>query len=249
MDIRYWGLGFDVLVRDLSPKGGIMKREHCCEELAGNLGKGNDYPKPAYISPQDWENKGHLDWWYPGADGPGYYEIYLLSETQDLSTPIGMITVPKIEYRRMVICPYCGDEKDRATCPECGADIPADGCCWYCENAPGNESRDFEEVDLGICCACEGSENVRNIICLDRRGPTPGKGWGCFICGLPGDGAVAVLCDECLEGEAAIRFVCVGYPASDGRMPIEELSDEPFEHDLACHRELDGNRVCQGDPN
>lgn len=208
-----------------------MKREHCCEELAGRLGKGNEYPKPAYISPEDWEKKGRLEWWYPGADGPGYYEIYLLNnETVDLPTPIGMVTAPAIEYRRMMECPYCGDLKT-VICPECGATIPADGHCWYCENAPD------DEIYLGTCCACGGSENVRNIICLDRKGPTPGKGWGCLVCGLPPDGAVAVLCDECLEQGTAIRFVCIGYPASDGRMPIEELSGEPFEHNLAYHPE------------
>lgn len=24
----------------------------------------------------------------------------------------------------------------RVVCPDCGADIPGDGCCWYCENEP-----------------------------------------------------------------------------------------------------------------
>lgn len=213
--------------------------EHCCEELAAKLGKGDVYPKPVYISPEDWEHSGHLEGWYPGADGPGYYEIYLLSETEDLLTPIGMITVPALEYRRMEVCPYCGDVK-RVTCPECGADIPADGCCWYCENMP-DEIEGDEKINLGTCCACGGSENVRNIICLDRKSPTLGKGWGCFICGLPGDGAGAVLCDDCLEQGAAIRFVCIGYPASDGRMPIEQLPEEPFEHILACHPEMADN--------
>lgn len=27
-------------------------------------------------------------------------------------------------------------EPDRMICPDCGADIPADGCCFYCENDP-----------------------------------------------------------------------------------------------------------------
>lgn len=133
-------------------------------------------------------------------------------------------------------------ENSRTICPTCGADIPADGCYWYCENAPDKVERD-DKIDLGACCACGGSENVRNIICLNRKGPTPGKGWGCFVCGLPQDGAVAVLCDDCLEWGAKIRFVCIGYPASDGRMPIEELPDEPFEHNLTYHIVLSDHTV------
>ena len=87
--------------------------KHCCEELAAKLGKGNSYPKPAYISPEDWRRNGRLGWWYPGADGPGYYFIHQLDEMVDLTTPGGVITVPAIEYRRMDECPYCGDRKSR----------------------------------------------------------------------------------------------------------------------------------------
>jgi hypothetical protein len=28
------------------------------------------------------------------------------------------------------------DEPAMATCPDCEADIPNDGICWYCENKP-----------------------------------------------------------------------------------------------------------------
>lgn len=98
------------------------------------------------------------------------------------------------------------------------------------------------DIDLGPCCICEAEGGaVRNILMIDRPGPTPGKGWGCLQCGLPMDGAVAVLCDACLQdystGKAQIKFVCSGRPAKDGRMPIVELSDEPFEHDLSKHPE------------
>lgn len=62
-----------------------------------------------------------------------------------------------------------------------------------------------------------------------------GKGWGCFVCGLPLNGAVAVVCDDCLESGAEFQFVCTGYPGEDGRTPIGELSDEVFEHDLEVH--------------
>jgi len=31
---------------------------------------------------------------------------------------------------------------DRVVCPDCGADVPADGHCWYCENRPEGLSTD-----------------------------------------------------------------------------------------------------------
>lgn len=95
----------------------------------------------------------------------------------------------------------------------------------------------MSDDDLGPCCACgkEGPD-VRNILCLHQKGPTPGKGWGCFTCGLPPDGAVAVLCDDCLANAAVeIRFVCLGWPR-EGRIPIEDLPFEPFDHNMAYHR-------------
>ena len=87
--------------------------KHCCEELASKLGKGDSYPKLAYISSENWHKSGHLGWWYPGADGPGYYLIHQLDEMVDVPTPSGVITVPVLEYRRMEECPYCGDKKNR----------------------------------------------------------------------------------------------------------------------------------------
>jgi hypothetical protein len=92
---------------------------------------------------------------------------------------------------------------------------------------------------LGPCCICEGNAGVHNIVMLPRRCAVPGHGWGCAVCGLPPDGASAVLCDHCLEryqaDESALLFACRGYPASDGRMSVAELSDIVFEHDAAKH--------------
>jgi hypothetical protein len=81
---------------------------------------------------------------------------------------------------------------------------------------------------LGPCCNCGTTENVRNIVMLARRAPTPGSGWGCVVCGLPSDGAVAVMCDDCLEQEP--RAVCDGYPVAGKRVPIEQLAAEAFDH-------------------
>jgi hypothetical protein len=87
--------------------------------------------------------------------------------------------------------------------------------------------------DLGLCCAC-AIKAATGILMLQRRAPTSGKGWGCVVCHLPLDGAVAVLCDDCKPD--AVRFVCDGYP-KDGRVPIETLTDEVFDHDPAQHPE------------
>jgi hypothetical protein len=84
---------------------------------------------------------------------------------------------------------------------------------------------------------------VRNFIMLSRRAVTPGTGWGCFVCGLPQDGAMAVVCDGCLEGYAdgakMLRFVIDAQTGQCGRVPIEGLSDEPFEHDMSKHPEAE----------
>ena len=92
------------------------------------------------------------------------------------------------------------------------------------------------EIDLGPCCGCEKvGPDVRTIVMLAKKGPIPGRGWGCLQCGLSSDGASAVLCDACLDSYT-IRFACRGYPKDDGRIPVEELSGV-HEHDRAGHPE------------
>lgn len=93
-------------------------------------------------------------------------------------------------------------------------------------------------LDLGPCCACEGSEGVRNVLMLPYRAPTPGHGWGCFQCGLPLDGAVAVICDGCMRGQVEIKHVCTGRPAEGGRTSISLVKGHHFDHDLTRHPEI-----------
>jgi hypothetical protein len=94
-------------------------------------------------------------------------------------------------------------------------------------------------VDLGPCCMCETSQGVTNIIMLDRRCAVPGHGWGCVVCHLPNDGAVAVLCDDCHElyrrRPEYLLDACRGHPATEGRIAIEDLPPGPFAHDLTKH--------------
>lgn len=92
------------------------------------------------------------------------------------------------------------------------------------------------------CCMCE-NDGANNILMLHRRGVSPGHGWGCVACGLPSDGAVAVLCNECVEiyqeNPAALRFVCHGYVADKRRVSIDDLPPGEFDHDRTKHPEID----------
>lgn len=87
---------------------------------------------------------------------------------------------------------------------------------------------------FGPCCNCGTTEGVRNVMMINRRGPISGRGWGCVVCGLPCDGALVVLCDDCLEVDPP-KFVCTGYPATDGRTAYADLVPEVFDHDPAKH--------------
>jgi len=103
---------------------------------------------------------------------------------------------------------------------------------------------------LGQCCMCCTEKNVRNVLMLGYKAPIPGHGWGCFVCKLPADGAVAVLCDRCFDKLRGckedvtkhLRFACRGYPDQEGRIPLAELLKNPkHEHDKALHEKDDAN--------
>jgi hypothetical protein len=91
---------------------------------------------------------------------------------------------------------------------------------------------------LGPCCNCGSEADVAHIVMLPRRGPVPGFGWGCAACGLPPDGAIAVLCDHCIGQKVA--FVCEGYPHAGKRAPVACLSEDVFDHDMRLHEEAEG---------
>lgn len=69
---------------------------------------------------------------------------------------------------------------------------------------------------------------------LDRPAPVPGTGWGCTICNLPQDGAIAVMCDLCISEGAYPAEVCVGFPEENKRMTIGLLTGIFF-HDMDKH--------------
>lgn len=100
-------------------------------------------------------------------------------------------------------------------------------------------SRADDFPDLGSCCGCGATADVTNIVMLPYRAKLPGHGWGCVTCGLPSDGALAVLCDTCARRFTAINSIliaCAGYPGEDGRVPVSELDQFPFDHDMGKHR-------------
>lgn len=102
---------------------------------------------------------------------------------------------------------------------------------------------DEDNINLGPCCICEKTgKTVRNIILLEKKCTIPGHGWGCVICDLSSDGASAVLCGDCMKlyesGEAAIKFACRGYPATDGRISVGELPGD-HKHDMEKHRKFE----------
>lgn len=90
-------------------------------------------------------------------------------------------------------------------------------------------------MNMGNCCACQRDNKPRNMMCLSYRTPY-GHGWECFQCGLPDEGAVAAICDECVEANKKPLEFIKGYALSRERAPLAELT-EPFEHDLSQHSE------------
>jgi hypothetical protein len=96
-------------------------------------------------------------------------------------------------------------------------------------------------VQPGDCCHClrpcleVGA--IVNLIFLKQRAPVAGTGWGCKTCGIPEDGAMAVLCEECHKESKPILYACIGLVIENNRVPIESLSKEPFEHNVHAHPE------------
>lgn len=99
---------------------------------------------------------------------------------------------------------------------------------------------DPDYLNFGKCCACEATgPKVRNIIMIDRRALEPGlQCWGCVVCGLEMAGAIAVLCDRCLESGTVPVYAVVGAAKENRRVPMAALT-EPFRHDMAKHAEDD----------
>ncbi len=142
---------------------------------------------------------------------------------------------------------YCGgdiddcffeDSKEERACTCCLGKEDLDDDDDY-DDEPEDDDELPPDLKLGICCICLTEHpTVRNVLTLNVRAPVPGSGWGCFQCGLPMDGAIAVLCDGCLgehiENKRPISLACVGKPTENQRIPLASLT-EPFRHDMSKH--------------
>ena len=96
-------------------------------------------------------------------------------------------------------------------------------------------------ADIGRCCVCQSTTTIlMNIVMLPLVGTIPGRGWGCVTCGLPYDGAVALVCPECMGKEPV--YACRGFPDQEGRDPIADLVT-PHTHDVLKHLNLPGQRA------
>jgi NMD protein affecting ribosome stability and mRNA decay len=74
---------------------------------------------------------------------------------------------------------------------------------------------------------------------MDFLGPTPGRGWGCVVCGVPSDGAVAVLCDACVERKVQPIRIIEGDAAEHRRLVITPaMRERKFAHRVELHPEL-----------
>jgi hypothetical protein len=110
------------------------------------------------------------------------------------------------------------------------------------------DNAEADALNLGQCCVCEGP-GATVIVMLEKIAPVEGHGWGCVVCRLPGNGAVAVACESCAAAPdfpATLRFACRGYSATEGRIPIAELSGE-WKHDAAAHRAEDEDYYSEED--
>lgn len=138
-------------------------------------------------------------------------------------------------------CRVCGcTDSDCRQCIE-KTGVP---CHWVeqdlCSACAADGATTRPALDLGTCCVCEQTANVRNIVMLNFKSPQPGAGcWGCTVCGLPEEGAFAVCCDACSvqvlrTNGACIRYAVLGGPALNQRIPVTDLT-ERFEHDAGVH--------------
>lgn len=102
----------------------------------------------------------------------------------------------------------------------------------------------MSQRDYGPCCACGSRRRVRTFVMLDAKAPVPGTGWGCVVCNLPPDGALAVICDACAaaggrRGETPpVREVFAGYPNDGRRVPVADCPPGEHRHDPRFHPEM-----------
>ena len=96
--------------------------------------------------------------------------------------------------------------------------------------------------DYGTCCICEQEIEDPVLLSLSFKIHVESETkWGCYQCGLPNEGAVAVICDDCFDEddvdfEDKIKYLMNG---GRGRIPVPPVEDRiPHECDLSLHPEV-----------
>lgn len=134
-----------------------------------------------------------------------------------------------------------------STCPRCDStrlQYQENYGYWECLDcghvwASEDDDPDYDEepLDLGACCGC-GCNQAQNILTLGKKALIPGTGWGCVVCGLPFDGAIAVVCDDCLvqiqEGKEVLKQAVFGNTLDKQRCDINVLTKD-FKHKNIPH--------------
>jgi hypothetical protein len=87
----------------------------------------------------------------------------------------------------------------------------------------------------GACCACRRLRELSYVIEVEQLAPRPGRGWDCRRCGLPADGALAAICEECARTRRQIRDVCQSWVWEEGRVARGRLRGR-FAHKPAHRR-------------
>ena len=128
-----------------------------------------------------------------------------------------------VEYRYHYRC--LGIEK--STEPDWIEELPPE----YDPDYPYPEIEEVEEIeevvtDLGSCCVCRKTKDVFNLVSLPYRTFVPGTGWGNLLYNLPPDGALAVVCNNCIKDFDIenLQDVVYGYPSEKRRKPFLEVT-------------------------
>lgn len=92
----------------------------------------------------------------------------------------------------------------------------------------------------GCCCACGRIvSDLQNLLMMPFRAPEGFPGWGCVTCGLPSAGAIAVVCNACVDRGAEPQMIAGGRYALEGkRIKLQGFARIPHDHDLKRHPEL-----------
>ena len=96
--------------------------------------------------------------------------------------------------------------------------------------------------EFGTCCVCEGEMETCGLIQLDYKVESE-SGWGCVQCGLPMEGAVAVVCDACFttHGDEIVDQIKYLMNGKTERIPVPPVENRvTHEHDLSLHPEYTG---------